>query len=268
MKKFKQTLLWEISGAQFPGKSYLFGSMHVRDQRAFRRLEPIYAAIGACEAFAAEFNLDDAIGGESLETFALPEGQSLDQLMPLRKYTKLRRLLHKAMGIELDFFRYSQPILISNLIEERVMESEMPFALDQHLWQYALGHHKKMRGIETFQEQLEILQKIPLEQQISALLATGQQVSRHRRNLLKMAKWYEQGDIHQLYQASRRGAHGLRRLLLYDRNERMARRIAWMAREETTFCAVGAAHLAGMKGVLRLLKQMSVKVNPVPFEEE
>ncbi len=266
MKKYKQTLLWEIHGETLPGISYVFGTMHVRNQRAFQRLQPVYAAIDNCAAFAAEFDLDDASAGENLQVLALPPDVSLDQLIPPKKYEKLRHILRKTVDIELNLLKKSQPILVANLIEESIMAIDMPFSLDQHLWQYAHNQEKIMLGIETLQEQIEILRQIPLKHQIQSLISTGSNISLHRRSLQKMAKWYEEGDIQQLYKTSRRGAHDLRKLLLYNRNELMANRICELVKAQTTFCAIGAAHLAGLKGVLRLLKRKGLQVRPVSMQ--
>ncbi|MBK7872686.1 MAG: TraB/GumN family protein [Saprospiraceae bacterium] len=266
MQASRQTLLWQISRDGLSGVSYVFGTMHVRDQRVFQRLDKVYAAIEACEAFAAEFNLDSANNIQGLQAFSMPDNQAIENLLSPKKYQKLRRMLRKSSNIELDYLKYSQPILISNLIEEGILSSNMPFALDQHLWQYAVQHDKMMLGIETLEEQIAILGRIPIQYQLQALLSTIRNISRHRQNLLRMAQWYEKGNIQQLYQTSRRGAHGLRKLLLYDRNERMAGQIEELIRDQTIFCAIGAAHLAGAKGILRFLKQKGLKVKPLQMK--
>jgi uncharacterized protein YbaP (TraB family) len=55
----------------------------------------------------------------------------------------------------------------------------------------------------------------------------------------------------------------MRKALLFDRNKIMARRFAEMARQNSLFCAVGAGHLAGQKGMLRLLKKQGFKVRAI-----
>ena len=62
---------------------------------------------------------------------------------------------------------------------------------------------------------------------------------------------------------AKRSSRGLRSLLIYERNERMAARFAELAFEKTTFAAVGAAHLDGKKGLLRLLKMGGFSVKHV-----
>ncbi|MFN7119802.1 MAG: TraB/GumN family protein [Saprospiraceae bacterium] len=265
MKANKKTLLWEISGGALPGKSYIFGTMHVKDARVFQRLGKVYAAMAQCEAYAAEFDLQDAGEGVDPRLFALPEDLSLDQLIPAKKYDKLRRVLKKTLHLNIDLLKYNRPLLLSNLIEERLLASNMPESLDEHLWQYAYRLGKHRFGIETLQEQLKILQLIPIQHQIQSLLSTVRHFSRYRHHLLKMAQWYEQGDIYKLYQSTRRGTHSLRGLLLYDRNVLMANRIAQLIQQQATFCSIGAAHLAGQRGVLRLLKLQGFHLRPLPL---
>ncbi|HMO40509.1 MAG TPA: TraB/GumN family protein [Saprospiraceae bacterium] len=257
------TLLWQLSGDALPGVSYLFGTMHVKDERAFRHLNAVYAAMEQCAAFAAEFDLDATDSGISPHIFSLPEGKTLQDYIPPRKYRKMRAILLKTVGIDPDFLQYNQPILLANLIEEQIMMQDMPWPLDQHLWRHAAAREKTMLGIETLEEQVDILRQIPIEQQAASLLATTRHFTRYRRGLLAMAHWYETGNIRQLYQAARRGARGMRKLLLYNRNALMADRIMAMIATQTTFCAIGAAHLAGGKGVLRLLKTKGVHITPV-----
>ncbi|MGB0863917.1 MAG: TraB/GumN family protein [Saprospiraceae bacterium] len=39
-----------------------------------------------------------------------------------------------------------------------------------------------------------------------------------------------------------------------------------MVQEQTLFCAIGAGHLSGKKGVLKLLKDKGYKVKPVKLK--
>jgi Uncharacterized protein conserved in bacteria len=74
---------------------------------------------------------------------------------------------------------------------------------------------------------------------------------------------YAQGDIQGLYKSAKKDAKGMRKVLLYRRNRLMAKRFAEIASREPLFCAVGAGHLAGGKGMLRLLKNAGFSLRPV-----
>jgi len=245
--------------------SYLFGTMHVRDQRAFRLLESAYAAIDDCEALALEFDLG-AVQGLDPGLLQLPPGQTLDSLLPERKFQKLRRFLLRALKVDILAFRRALPLMTVNVLNEHMMGQEQPIALDEQLWRYAQEKGKTILGIETYEEQIALLRSIPIEQQLQSLLWLGRNIKSHRRQLRKMTELYESGDIYRLHRAAKRSASGMRHRLLYRRNEIMAERIATFTAERSVFCAVGAGHLAGGKGVLRLLKHQGLKLNPVPLK--
>ena len=59
-KKKKSELLWQIDKPGLPGTSYLFGTMHVRDLRAFDYKDLVCEKILCCDAFATEINLNQA----------------------------------------------------------------------------------------------------------------------------------------------------------------------------------------------------------------
>ena len=51
--------------------------------------------------------------------------------------------------------------------------------------------------------------------------------------------------------------------LLDERNQKMADRIIRLYEQDSTFVAIGALHLPGEQGVLRLLEQRGYRVTPV-----
>lgn len=259
------TLLWRIQPSGGP-HSYLFGTMHVRDKRAFALLEQVCRCIDECEALALEFDLG-AVGEDfDPSLLQLPDGQTLDSLLPDKKFQKLRRFLLRALEVDIMAFRQALPLMTVNALNEHMMGKEQPVALDEQLWRYAKSRGKLILGIETYQEQVALLRSIPVEQQLQGLLWMGRNLKAHRRQLRKMADLYETGDIYRLHRAAKRSASGMRYSLLYRRNVIMAERIAEFTAEQSVFCAVGAGHLAGGKGVLRLLKHRGVTLKPVPLK--
>ncbi len=267
MKKKKKTLLWKIETKKQPNPSYVFGTMHVRDQRAFKYKELTEQKILECDAFAAELNLEEAEHLFDAGALNLPEGQTLDSILKPKAFARIDKLFRKKIGVPLENFNNSRPLLISNIITEKIFSEDMPLALDAALYQFASQHGKITLGIENFEEQLNILEKIPLDFQIKSLNWMAKNFKRFRKQLQKMTKDYETGDIQKLYQATKKNAKGLRKVLIYDRNAIMARRIADMAAEQSLFAAIGAGHLGGEKGVLRLLKKAGFKVKPVLLKQ-
>lgn len=262
MIKKRGCLLWEISGGSAKEPSYLFGTMHVKDARAFGRSEAVYEKIAACEVFCTEIALDE-LSFSSLANLQLPRGQSLEQFLSEKKYAKLKQVLWKTFCLNLDQFRFLKPIVIANLIDERALENEMPEALDRHLWNYAQRLGKTCIGVETVDEQIDLLRKIPLEKQLHSLLSISRNISNQRKRVRTMTHAYEQGDIYRIYQMARRGSGELRRAMIFDRNRLMADRLAELLLQSSLFFAVGAGHLAGDKGLIRLIKKQGFRIRPV-----
>ena len=263
MKKNKKSLLWKIESPDYPKPSFLFGTMHVKDQRAFHYESIVFTKITLCEAFASEFNLEDAKIKATSESMDLPDGMRIDELLSPRQFAKLNKIFKKQTGQKLELFIHSQPLLITNILTETILSKDMPFSLDEHLFRFAKQQNKIILGVETFEEQLEILNKIPLKLQLKSLVEIAKNIKRFRKQILQMTKVYESGDIQKIFKSAKRSTKGLRKILLYDRNEIMAHRIGKMVLDQTTLFAVGAGHLGGKKGILRLLKKDGLSVKPV-----
>jgi len=73
-------------------------------------------------------------------------------------------------------------------------------------------------------------------------------------------------QIYKLHQISKASLGGLRKLMLRDRNRRMADFI-YANKGTPSFYTFGAAHLAGTDGVLPLLKRSGLKVNAADLTE-
>lgn len=261
MQTKKKTLLWSF---EWEGElSYLFGTMHVRDQKAFGFLEQVYEKIDACAAFATEFNLDEMNQQATADLMDLPEGITLESLFSPKKYKKINKVLQKATGLHLGFFQNSLPFMVTSLISESVLSKDMPYSLDESLWRYARDKEKLLFGLETYSQQIKIVKQIPLEHQVRALSGIGRNFKKFRKQLLQMTEVYAEADIHRLYKDARKNAQGMRKILLYDRNQTMTDRLLEITSEHRICCAVGAGHLAGKKGILKLLKNAGCKVRPV-----
>ena len=236
--------------------------MHVQDLRAFSNLESIKRKIDSCEAFAAEYHLGE-VRTNLARQMGLPAGVTLKSLIPKKKYEKLRKIILKSTGIDLEFFQTVTPFMLTGLLGSQLLGKQMPHSLDEHLWKYAESHNKTLLGIETLEEQLEILHNIPLDYQVKMLDSLGKNISRFRQNTLYAANLYQQGALKRLSKSVIKNAGKLRKVMVYQRNEIMAKRIHALAKKQSLFVTVGAGHLGGGKGVLRLLKKSGLRVSPV-----
>lgn len=258
----KKSLLWRVKDPETGRSSFLFGTMHVRDLRAFGWLDLAKKHIGECEIFATEFDFAEADTSALASALTLPEGMDLSQHLKPGVWKNLDRYARK-MGLSAEVFRTQHPMSVSTALSMSFLLEESMHSLDETLWQYARAQGKRTTGVETFADQLVTLELIPFELHIKGLTWLLKNHQRHKTRLHKMMRRYAEGDIQQLYKSARRDAKGMRKVLLYRRNKEMSKRFAALARESTLFCAVGAGHLAGAKGMLRLLKKAGFKIEAV-----
>lgn len=262
MTNKRSSLLWSMSRED--NVSYIFGTMHVKDYRVHHFTEQIFPYIQKCNAFAAEFNLDEFAKANFQSFNLIKDDQRISTLISEKKFHKIRKSILKSFGLDLLNFDRVLPLFVVNYISESIMVSSENLSLDSLLWQYASGQNRNMFGLESVEDQIRILNSIPISYQIKSLLELSKNVSSFRQKIKQLIHLYENQLIDELYQASKKSLGKQKRILLYDRNDKMLARMSTIINaEKSLFIAVGAAHLSGKFGLLRKLKQNGYRVKPV-----
>lgn len=267
MKKKKRTLLWQLEPEEGATPSYLLGTIHAKCDEAFFQINEYCALIEKANVFAAEIDLEEMGNQDFIQHALLPDYQTLSGILPPKKYAKLRHIIHKTCGQDIALYDRFLPILLVNLVHENLLPADQPYSLDRYLWDYAIRINKPATGLETVAQQAMVLHKIPIEDQIKDLLYLGKHIGKERRELFKMVEIYASGDYQTLFKAAKKHVGGSRKILLYDRNVTMTARLLELLQSDTVFCAVGAAHLGGQNGILRLLKKAGVTLRPLEWKE-
>lgn len=252
--KSKNTLLWKITSPQNSPPSYLFGTMHLWDERAILLMQEVAPIINEVEIFAAETAIGE-LNEMSNEVMFLPENKTLADFFKPKKILKIKRNVKKILAIPYEQIERFQPMVLTNFFAAKAVAEHGQYRIDDMLWQFALSANKPCIGIESVAEQMAIFQKIPLSFQCKQFLDTIKNVGKYSKQYKKMASLYEKGDILALYHHAKASMGKLRKPLVYDRNVLMADRIANLTSEKTAFVAIGAGHLAGQKGVIHLLRK-------------
>lgn len=242
--------------------------MHVKDARVFAMEHHLSELIRQVDLYAAETNLHDLKDQSDFLTMFIPDGLPLSSFYSEKQYAKMRRTLRRSFGLDIEQYRFFRPFFITSMVDQAILSKDKPYSLDESLWRFAEELGKEMTGVEAYAQQVSIMEKIPIEVQAKQLLTMSKNLSTHRRDILKMTDLYVKGDIKQLHRSARRGMGNLRHLLLWERNARMAHSIHNLIQEQSCFCAIGAGHLWGKKGVLKLLKDQGNQVKPLKWNGE
>jgi uncharacterized protein len=270
MKKKHQTLLWQFKKENFdkntegpPRTHFIIGTMHSKDNRVFRHINKNYDKIKQCDIFATEFPLDDAENMDVQQYMMLPDGETLTTILTPNLYKKTTTLFRKKLGLDLAQFERFSPFFLTNILSENALNADNLLSLDEKMWQFAKNEGKILRGLETLDEQLDVLKKMSLTDHIKGLKDIVTKHDKFRKKLQKMVELYEKQDIVALYQLSKKSTQANRKLMLYDRNALMVERIMGLTEEKSLCAAVGAGHLYGKKGILNLLQKKDFVVKPI-----
>jgi uncharacterized protein YbaP (TraB family) len=124
----------------------------------------------------------------------------------------------------------------------------------------------ELKGFETVEQQMSIFDNMTKEQQ-SEMVMEGIRDSDKTLELTQtMEKIYVRQNVDSLYMLIQEEGGVLaeeQAVLLDDRNENWIPQIITLIADKKTFIAVGAAHLGGPNGVIRLLEKKGYTLTPV-----
>lgn len=263
VEKYK-SLLWELSKPGGSESSYLFGTIHLPERALWFRIDEIKDHIIACDSFMAEYPLD-AQSEEGSSIFELGPGQHLNDLLSVHKFEKLRKQFKKSFGLDISRFTFLKPMILEQLLAESFVTDHTTLPMDVMLWRFAELEQRRMLGAESMESQVEILKSFPLNMQLKQLLNIGEQPQKYRKQVLGLKKLYLDEDIQGLYKSSLKSLGKMRSKLVYKRNKKITDSMLSTMEEGSLFCAVGAGHLYGKYGILRLLKHNGIKIKSIPF---
>jgi uncharacterized protein YbaP (TraB family) len=242
---------------------FLFGTMHVSDDRAFTFYNDAIACLNKCNIHASEVDLN-VPADYDMASMLLMRNNDLRELLTKRQYEKVRAILLKSFELDISGFDKMVPLLIVNKLTEIILSNgQFNTPLDLKLWQYAMSRGLRTTGLENFNTHFNVLHKIPYEEQARALYKMSKNISSFRRNIYSLSKAYTEGDIKTLYKKSKSSLGKMKKIMLHDRNEIMHKAIIKLAIKNRLFVAVGAAHLSGNHGLIARLKRDGFKVKPI-----
>ncbi|HSZ24844.1 MAG TPA: TraB/GumN family protein [Cytophagaceae bacterium] len=259
------SLLWEINGDSLKKPSYLFGTMHVNDKRAYQFHDSLLLKLKSCTLFAGEIILDKEAAKEVSSDLMLPPGKELKQLLNEKEYKKVKKYCTKNLGIMALLINKIKPIFTSALISESILGHDMPKALDEYLQEKAKDYKLSIKGLETIKEQMAVLDELPVEEQAKMLFDQVTYIEKEKSEMQRLANIYATQNLDSIYtfiqSSDFQGEFG--DAMIKNRNILMAERLEKLICSASTFCAIGAAHLPGENGVLNLLRNRGYKLRPI-----
>lgn len=141
-----------------------------------------------------------------------------------------------------------------------------PVVVDAYLYRLAKKENKKIIGLETADEQLRALDYSNPGESWSFYISNAKRLRRLSEEDIAetMIRQYRKGEVRKLHDFMQQNLPPtLYRRMIVERNRTMVERAAEHIRQQPTFIAVGAGHLAGDEGMIQLLRGRGFTVRPV-----
>jgi uncharacterized protein YbaP (TraB family) len=263
-KPLENSLLWEISGKGLTKPSYLYGTIHMICSNDFRMSDQVKKAFDNTAKLVLEIDMfSPAVAAEMQK--ALIADTPLSARLPPPQYALIDSLLKQQTGLSLQVFdNFRLMALVSFL-------SRMGFACDSlriyeaEFKQMADKKQLQLASLETLQEQMGFFDKAFPDDSIVSQLNTLD-LQEMRTKTAQMVQYYQSEELENVYKKiiEEKGMNeSALHWLLEARNANWVKKMPGMMEEGSTFFAVGAGHLAGDKGVIRLLRETGYTVKPV-----
>jgi uncharacterized protein len=256
-----QPFLWRVDGPA--GPSWLFGTVHVGvsldelppevgTRLRESRVVMLEADVRAIEPFTM------------FEMVQLPEGTRLDALLRPDVWEGLRAQLGHLFPAE-QLARL-QPWFLESLLVTLEVTTLAP--MDLALLQEAAARGQELRFFETWQEQLQLMSRLPLEQSVEDLSRWVDEREEVVGELSRLLAAYRAGDAAGVeavvLEPESVTAHAeLYEITLFERNANWLPTLEALLTEGGAFVAVGLGHLLGDRGLVAMLQARGYTVERV-----
>lgn len=272
-ERLTDALLWKIEGEGIEQPSYIFGTIHLISQDEFFYPSGVLAAVDESDRITFEIDINDMMDiskqlGVMQKAF-MKDNTSLKDLLSDDDYLLVKQHFDK-MGIPLFFLERMQPMFLTVFgygdMQPGDLQSGEMVSYELKLNELAKQQDKETAGLETIDYQLSAVDSIPYKEQADMLVQTIKNSDEGKDELEAMMSMYKEQRIDDMYtEIGEEGGSSadFEKILLTNRNKNWIPIMEDMVREKPTLFAVGAGHLGGPNGMIRLLMAKGYELTPV-----
>lgn len=269
-QRFSEGLLWEILKDGEP-IGHIFGTFHSNDERVLDLPPVVKNTLFASSSFSMEafpgaryFNPHWGFK-DIINDMSLPEGRSLSDLVGEKTYRRIEKLLVEK-GVSPERVPRLKPWAAMSELGTRKLQvkEKRGDIMDHVLYEMAAARVSDLYQVETLEELMAAYYDFPLDAQIGLLRDRLEAYDALPAVSEMMTRAYLREDLRGMLELSIRfiSAESVEKgydqvylkHVLHIRNIVMAHYMLAPLRRKKAFIAIGALHLHGEKGVLKLLE--------------
>jgi len=262
----EKALLWKISGNGLTQPSYLFGTIHATcdatlDAATLKALEET-------KQLYLEIDMDDPmLQMQMMQGMTMKNGVTISSLVSEEDFIVIDEFLQKNIGMSAKMINTFKPFMLNSMLLPKLLDCEFQ-SVEMELMKVTKAQNEEVYGLETIGDQLQVFDKIPYQDQVNELLKTAKSdLSKEKEEMKKIMDVYKTKDIEKMLVVMDESDNTIsadnKDVLLVNRNKNWIPVIEKVIKSTPTFFGVGAAHLAGDDGVIKLLRKQGYKVEAV-----
>ena len=270
-------LLWKVSGNGLDKPSYIFGTHHVAPLSMKDSIAGMTEAMNGTSQVYGELVMEDMMKPEMLmkmqQAMMLPTDTTLKSLFTQAQYDSIASVVKENIGMELAMFDKLKPAALNAqlavVLSVKALKGYNPQEqLDAWFQTQAKQAGKKVGGLETMESQINILYNSQsLKRQAQQLYCSATHIDYGIDMTRRLAEAYLNQDLDKLLEITEEKMGNAcdstseeEEALIYGRNANWAKQMPGIMKQASTLFVVGAGHLPGEHGVLKLLEKQGYTV--------
>lgn len=257
-------ILWRVEKPGVPA-NYLFGTVHSTDPRLTNLPAPVARAFEGAQTVVLETELDAAAMGAMAKSMVYTDGRSLLSVVGWDLYKKTIDVLAQRGIPEMTVASF-KPWAVSLMLS--MPPQQRGDFLDLMLYKNARKAGKQTVGLETVEEQTSVFEDMDTADQVALLRQSLKEQEAFPDLFEELVLAYLARDLDAIAALDQRTLQiadpkieaWFRKVLLEDRNAKMAKRVLPVLDKGNAFVAVGTLHLIGETGLVEGLRKEGYKV--------
>lgn len=273
-------LLWKVTGNNLARPSYIMGTYHMAPASMMDKIGGMEQALQGCDVVVGEIEKESLLSQEAqlamAQAMIAPPDSTLDKLFSPDDYAIIEGVFNKyfgTMGVKLSQMNMLKPGAISMQMQAMQALKNFPTFnqsefIDMAVQTRANELGRPSIGLETVEEQIDLLFNGPLTEQAEGLLDACKKDDLFMVQSSALVEAYMSQDLSKIEKVisdPELGGDDAEAMdaLIYDRNRAWAAKLVQMMPERACLVCVGAGHLPGTQGLLQLLRDRGYTVEPM-----
>ncbi|MQP23784.1 TraB/GumN family protein [Flavobacterium sp. LMO8] len=265
-QELEKSLLWKISGNGLKQDSFLYGTIHITCDASLDK--NTLNALEKTEQLCLELDMDDkSMQMQMMKHMMMKDGVKLSALLNEEDFKVVDAFLKKNLNMSAKMFDGFKPFIVTTMLYPKMLDC--PFqSVESELMKISAEQKEEVFGLESVEDQMKVFDNISYEIQAAELVKMAKSdLQKDKDELSKMMKIYQSKDIEGMLKmmddSDNKITSDNQDVLLTNRNKNWISKMSEIMMQKPTFFGVGAAHLAGEEGVIKLLRKKGYKVEAV-----